>query len=167
MRVLTIRDPAEVTNAPRSPSDSNEQTLDCRLAITWTELGQVRLDSDGRLEFPDAQNAPAVYRLRFTRPDGAEDHYIGESENLRRRFAHYRNPGPSQATNLRLNSDAIATLRAGGAIEVAAVLTDARLETGNWRHELTLQSVEIRRLLERAVLFETEGTEIGVLNKAR
>lgn len=30
--------------------------------------------------------------------------YIGETENLRRRAYHYRNPGPHQKTSLRINS---------------------------------------------------------------
>ena len=25
--------------------------------------------------------------------------YVGETDNLQRRLAHYRNPGPTQATN--------------------------------------------------------------------
>lgn len=64
----------------------------------WRPLGLLRLEA-GRLRFPDVDDAPGVYRFDF-----GDRVYVGEADRLRRRFQHYRTPGPRQETNLRLNA---------------------------------------------------------------
>ena len=46
--------------------------------------------------------------------------YIGESDNLSRRMGNYRNPGPTQPTNQRLNPRLRAVLIDGGEATVSA-----------------------------------------------
>lgn len=76
--------------------------------FSWSSLGPVGLDS-GRLAFPRAPERPGIYRL-----DLGDRVYIGETDRLRRRFQHYRTPGPSQRTNVRLNKATVEVLDRGG-----------------------------------------------------
>lgn len=69
----------------------------------WTTIGEVQLDEQGKLRCPRSPSKPGVYAFRFVGPEAAATKYIGEPDNLQRRVAHYRNPGPTQATNIRLN----------------------------------------------------------------
>jgi len=44
----------------------------------------------GKLSFPLAPEVPGIYRF-----DLGELVYVGETDRLRRRFQHYRTPGPT------------------------------------------------------------------------
>lgn len=48
--------------------------------------------------------------------------YIGESDNLARRMGNYRNPGPTQPTNERLQARMLETLAGGGKASVSVAL---------------------------------------------
>jgi hypothetical protein len=85
-------------------SDSEEQReLKCSLALLWMPKGRLSLDSNNRVVFPVVEAVSGLYRFAARYPDGRLANYIGESENLRRRFGNYRNPGPTQQTSLRIN----------------------------------------------------------------
>jgi hypothetical protein len=68
-------------------------SVQCHLGMTWTPLGRLSLIG-GRIHFPKAPPVPGLYRFRV-RSNGGEARYFGETENLARRFAFYRSPGPS------------------------------------------------------------------------
>lgn len=80
-----------------------------------------------KLVFPALPKAAGIYRLTFS---GLSDHpriYIGESDNLRRRAGHYRNPGPTQQTSQRIHHELLAHLAAGGTVTMA-VATSAEID---------------------------------------
>src|SRR6266487_2526507 len=88
--------------------------------FAWEELGVLTLDK-GRLRFPSAPSVASVYRF-----DLGDRVYIGETDRLPRRLQHYRTPGPSQATNLRLNKVMTELLRTGQIL--VSVITAATVE---------------------------------------
>jgi hypothetical protein len=47
--------------------------------------------------------ASAIYRWGFFKGGQLWEAYVGETENLRQRIRGYLNPGPTQATNKRMN----------------------------------------------------------------
>ena len=89
--------------------------------------------------------------------------YIGESEGLSRRFGQYRNPEPSQRTNVRIHDRMRELSQAGGIVAVAvAVVTAAVLRVGESQEPLDLHRTTSRRLVEEHLLGEAReaGTEI-------
>ena len=55
------------------------------LFMKWHTLGVIKIAEDGSRAFPVAPELPGLYRFRLF---GVSEprHYIGESENLKRRF---------------------------------------------------------------------------------
>jgi hypothetical protein len=88
----------------------------------WVGGGQVTLAS-GRLVMPALGVAPGVYRFTLVEPKGdVRSYYVGEAANLFQRMNGYRNPGSSQATNLRMNPKLCELLADGGTVPVDVVL---------------------------------------------
>ena len=79
----------------------------------WQGLGTMRRDEKDLLTFPVAPRRPGLYRFRLC-GIGQIRHYIGETDELRRRFQHYRTPGRTQQTNIRLNERFRVHMAAGG-----------------------------------------------------
>jgi hypothetical protein len=77
--------------------------------------------------------------------------YIGETDRLRRRFQHYRTPGPTQATNLRLNAMMLQLLADARTIDVSTV-TEANVEIDGRPAPLDLRTKPARLLVENAAL---------------
>ena len=74
------------------PCDTSDSLL-FRLGMSWKKLGRVIL-VDSRLTLPARNKSPAcTFRIRGS---AGEAIYIGESENLARRFRLYSGPGLSQ-----------------------------------------------------------------------
>src|SRR5512147_689147 len=94
-----------------------DQMSSVSVSIEWEPLGEIRLDGSGRLAFPKAPLRPGLYKFRFVAANQV-DVYVGESDQLARRFQHYRTPGPSQRTNLRLREKMTQHLKDGGTVEV-------------------------------------------------
>ncbi|MBI1201448.1 MAG: hypothetical protein GC182_02945 [Rhodopseudomonas sp.] len=144
-------------------NDSIEM-MDGRLRMIWKAIGPVGLDISGKLEFPNVSAVAGLYRFCIARSDLKKSVYVGETDNIQRRFAHYRNPGPSQMTNLRLNSLFKAALSTGGSIEVSIVTDSAwivgmNLMTANFREK------SVRRLFENFSLVFGELIHVEQLNK--
>jgi hypothetical protein len=118
---------------------------------------------DGRLTFPVAQQVPGLYRFRI-RGSAGEAVYIGESENLARRFRLYSSPGPSQQTNLRLNAKFRKALSERAEIGVAIVTTEAWIDVRGTQVVADLSSKAMRRLFESAAVVESTGDAIESLN---
>lgn len=118
-----------------------------RVAVefSWREIGAITVEG-GKLRFPIAPEAPGIDRF-----DLGDRVYIGEADRLRRRFQHYRTPGPSQATNLRLNTVILPLLDASGAVTVCTV-TEAQVDIDGVRAPLDLTRKGSRLLVESAAL---------------
>jgi hypothetical protein len=73
-----------------------------KVAVCFREddVGSIELDG-GKLIPPYLPPTPGIYLLRSTDGDGAYG-YVGETAQLRRRWAQVRSPGPTQRTNLHL-----------------------------------------------------------------
>ena len=137
-----------------------------RVAIefNWTPLGFVVLGPTGGLDFPPVPAVPGLYRFRFNFGDFVR-RYIGETVNLRRRFSHYRNPGPTQMTNIRLNALLKEQLAAGATVALDLLARDCALLVENRPVAANLADKAVRRLLEHAAIVSDGGAEIESLNR--
>lgn len=138
--------------------------IDVSIDMQWKQLGMLALDQDSKLAFPDAPTAPALYRLRLIGPSGTR-HYVGEAVNLKRRFGNYRNPGPTQATSLRINDLLLEHLRAGDEVVVDTILSGMTLLIAGKPATIDLSDKATRRLLEQAALVADHATDIDSLNR--
>ena len=136
------------------------------LRLRWQEIGTAACDVDRKIKFPKLPSRPGLYRVKIVRLDGREGVYVGETDNLQRRFAHYRNPGPTQATNIRLNALCLDVINEGGMVSIAIILDEAWVAWGNnaeLRADFGRKSV--RRLFENFVLSTDKVIEVEDLNK--
>ena len=115
----------------------------------WSSAGHVEISGDG-LVMPSLPDVPGIYQW-VLRHEGRERRYVGEADRLRRRFAHYRRPGTSQVTNIRMNERAIRILGAGGSVELLFA-TDARVQVDGVWQPADLTSKHARCLVENATL---------------
>ena len=162
--------PSGARGAANSPANAphdweTARVMECRLGIAWVPLGRVVTDAAGRLAFPAAEALPAIYRFRIRRGD-SEKRYIGQTENLARRFGHYRNPGPSQQTNVRLSAEFLRALGAGAEISVAAVTAGAWIDWGAGPATADMSSTATRCLLENAAILDDGAVGVESLNRA-
>ena len=129
----------------------------------WVPLGRVSLDDAGRLVFPKAPVAPGLYRFDLEK-DGRPTTYVGESDLLARRLQHYRTPGPTQRTNLRLNDLFRTLLAQGTSISVSIVTDDIQVSLGSTTHSANLNRKQDRVLLEHAALLAAYAGGHSILN---
>ena len=141
-----------------------ENHVEFHLRFDWSPIGGVVLDPAGKLAFPKAKPVPGLYRFRL-REAGREARYIGETDNLLRRFSHYRNPGPSQETNRYVTARFREALAAGGEISVAIVTGALSADFGQGSQTLDLTFKFVRRFAENAALVERGGVEIETMNR--
>lgn len=137
----TIVRRAKVLQARRQEGECMRIAVD----FSWVDLGPIALEA-GRLRFPQAPEVPGIYRFGM-----GDRSYIGETDRLRRRFQHYRTPGPTQSTNLRLNA-LMTEMLANGKPIMAAVVTAVEAEIDGARCQLDLRNKEARLLVESAAL---------------
>jgi predicted GIY-YIG superfamily endonuclease len=134
---------------------------------TWRRIGTLTVDQSGKLLFPPGTPAePGIYRLLLSRAS-RYDAYIGETQNLRRRFSQYRNPGKSQATNQHVNKLLLAELSQGNDVilEIAAN-HEAALSYGARVIEVLDLTLKANRvLLERAAESSTRAAGYRPINK--
>lgn len=116
--------------------------------FAWKDAGPVALQ-EGKLAFPALPPLGGVYRFTLVPSDSGASAYVGESDNLARRMANYRNPGPSQPTNLRMRERLLATLLSGGSARVDVVL-EVDLDSGT----RSLDDKAARRMLENLMLIQ-------------
>jgi len=136
-----------------------QHCLNLNITGSSNYLGKVRLGEDSKLEFPELSDNPGVYCFTFVKSSGEITHYVGETEKLRRRFRNYRNPGPSQPTNLRLNALMEEILNNGG--EVRIDLITLAESNGN---QLELRDKISRLLVEQAWLLTIKAEGLSVEN---
>lgn len=113
--------------------------------FSWQALGDVEIE-DAMLRFPSAPESPGMYRF-----DLGQSLYVGETDRLRRRFQHYRTPGPTQSTNIRLRDLMLEHLH-GGKIVSVFIVTYAVIAVDGVGAQLDLAKKASRLLLESAVL---------------
>ena len=135
-----------------------------RLEFNWQFLGELRRDGNGRLLFPAAPRRPGLYRFRLC-GNGPAQHYVGETDELRRRFQHYRTPGPSQQTNIRMNAEFRDHMVAGGSIEVDIAIDNIDVVAGGELVPADLANKAMRRLLEHAALVDEAAAGTDLLNR--
>ena len=90
------------------------------IAYEWQHAGSATLVKD-KLGLPVLPPRPGVYRFVISHSGGTTSAYVGEADNLFRQTGNYRNPGPSQPTNQRLNSLLSMVLGDGGSVAVDIV----------------------------------------------
>lgn len=134
------------------------------LAADWVPSGEVTLSQEGKLAFPEVPKEAGVYRFRFSSEEKSRC-YIGESANLRGRFGFYRNPGATQATNLRINALMLEHLGEGGVIGLDLITQIGALMQGSFKKPGSLSDKAVRRLLEQAAIVADDATEIESLNR--
>jgi hypothetical protein len=139
--------------------------ITCELRLAWASLGSIRKDLDGKIQFPLAESRCGVYRFLIHRSDGSGAAYVGEAENLQRRFAQYRNPGPSQLTNQRINALFAEVLSLGGSIDVETVTDKAWIRTSGSEQVADLSRKDVRRLFENFILATQKVAGIEDLNR--
>jgi hypothetical protein len=135
--------------------------MNLEVEVTWDHAGEVSMTGP-TLVTPTMPTTPGVYQWVF-RHEGRERRYVGEAVNLARRFAHYRSPGPSQATNLRMKDRAIRVLSADGAIEILTAVS-ARFVVDGTAVEPDLASPFARRFIENAALVALLASKCDVVN---
>lgn len=145
-------------------SNMIDRPVQIRLEFHWQPLGQVRSDEEGRLQFPSAPRRPGLYRFRLS-GNGPGRHYVGETEELRRRFRHYRAPGPTQQTNIRMNAEFADHLSGGGCIEVDIVTGEITVLVAGAPIQVDLAGKAMRRLLEHAALVDEAASGVKLLNR--
>jgi hypothetical protein len=135
------------------------------VAWDWQPCGLVTL-AEGKLAFPRVPSAAGVYRLTFQDDCGRQSGvYVGEADLLHRRFQHYRTPGASQQTNLRLNPVMVSTLAAGGRIAVEVGVAARLMGADGSAVPLDLTWKSARVLVERAAEVAERTAGVLVLNK--
>ena len=107
---------------------------------------------------------PGLYRLRLRTSDGIESNYVGQSDSLRRRFFHYRNPGPTQSTNIRLNQLVRDLLSGGGEVSLATA-HEIWVQTDQGAARADLNRGSLRRLFENLALAVEQASDIDSLNR--
>jgi hypothetical protein len=130
-----------------------------KVDFEWEEQGPIRLDTDGKVAFPRRMPiAAGVYRFRLTGV-GQSAVYIGETVNLRQRMAGYRNPGPTQPTNKRMNARLREHLAADGRVQLSMARRVA-IVAGERVIEERLDHTPQRRLVENLALIEADAEGI-------
>ena len=92
-------------------------------------------------------------------------HYIGETTEVRRRFQRYRKPGPSQATNIRVNALLKEHLESGGSAEVDIIVDGVTLTVSGEEFDADLSDKATHRVPANAALVAESGTDIDTLNR--
>jgi len=122
-------------------------------------VGEVSLGAGAKLRFPPLPSTPGVYRFRLLGLTDSISAYIGETDNLRRRSNGYRNPGPTQQTNIRMERQIHGHLDKGGVVKFA-IATGGTLIVDEESAPLDLSLKSHRLLLENASLVSNPKSEL-------
>jgi hypothetical protein len=135
-----------------------------KLTLNWQDTGSVTLDPSGKLAFPSVSQVGGLYCFRIHRTDGKPCLYIGESDNLNRRFGGYRNPGPTQETNKRINAFLKEVISNKGKVSVS-IGSEAFLECAGDRRPADFSVKNVRRLFESFAISLENAEDIDHLNR--
>ena len=159
--------PAPVHAAHVDPDQLGGSALELHLQLAWQPIGAAVRDPDGRLRFADPTQAAGIYRIILWGRRGQIqlEVYIGEAQDLRRRWSNYRHPGPTQHTSRRVSARLLDHLDQGGQITLA-IATSATIQDGDHAPTpLSLTRKTARVLAEHAALaMEYLRNQTTVLN---
>jgi hypothetical protein len=126
----------------------------------WRPLGAANVTAAGRLVLPTPPRTPGIYRFLLYGPSSSV--YVGETEDLARRFYQYGNPGPSQRTNLRMRGRMADAIGAGGSVQIE-VCDSATVSVGSCSEQLDLRVKAHRLLAEDEALAEARSAGLGAV----
>jgi len=136
------------------------EVIHAEIRFEWLDAGDVSIDDGPKPVFPSLPARPGVYRFTLTSAEAdLIGVYIGESDNLSRRMGNYRNPGPTQPTNQRLNAQICELITSGGAARVSASV-EATVDG----EVLDLAARPARLLAENAALVRAAQMGLPVAN---
>lgn len=154
-----VGSPADGSRA-RAPLTPTGEVVDAAVRFEWREAGCLTMEG-GRPKAPRVPAVPGIYRFSFVTRDGrTASVYVGETDNLQRRMAHYRNPGPTQTTNQRLHARMVEHMEDGGRVELAVtteVTSDGQV--------LDLRQKAARLLTEREVVAQLVRRGVAIENR--
>ncbi len=133
------------------------------ISFEWIPFGAVTLDPNDKILFPKSPPCAGLYRFEFSSAIGTTV-YIGQTDQIARRFQHYRTPGPSQQTNLRLNQMMRDALANEGIVSVSIAIENISFLQEQIKHEADLTKKSERILLEHAAIVEALAMGTTVLN---
>lgn len=129
----------------------------------WANVGPITGTGAG-LTWPALPAGAGVYRFHLQLGDHARL-YVGETDNFRRRFSHYANPGPTQSTNIKMKDRLLKLLNEqGGRASVEVAVDVTLLLNGLALQASDLRDVLVRRLLENAALVEVAASKQAIIN---
>ncbi len=137
--------------------------IELSVRFLWRKIGDVEIDRQDKLKFPQAPSHPGLYRFDFTEAGGNQA-YVGETDTLDRRFQHYRTPGPTQSTNIRLNALMREIIKSGGSIGVSIMTDGAIVAMNGGEKPPRLDSKSDRVLLEHAAIYAARESGISLVN---
>ncbi len=149
----------EVKRSLTEENRNHKWNLDLDVLASSRLVGKVVIGSEGKLVFPKLSETPGAYCFTFIKPSTVTTIYIGETEQLRRRFQHYRTPGPTQTTNIRLNALMKDVILNDGEVRVDVITT--AISSG---HQLDLRDKVARLLVEQAWLLSVRAEGYSVEN---
>lgn len=145
------------TPAPLTPTG---EVVDAAVQFEWRAAGCFTMEG-GRPKAPRVPAVPGIYRFSFETIDGrTASVYVGETDNLQRRMAHYRNPGPTQVTNQRLHARMVEHLGGGGRVELSVT---TEVESGGQGVDLSQKAT--RLLTEREVVAQLARRGVPIENR--
>jgi len=159
----TIVSPSVNKTHIAEPVIAPDGILELEMKMYWLEQGEITIDESGKLAFPPSEKSPGLYRMRF-HAENSDRTYIGETINLKRRFAHYRNPGPSQSTNIRINTALIEHISNGNSVTIDTVTGGSTLNFDGNRKTPNFANKATRRLFEHAAIVLDSASDIESLN---
>lgn len=156
-KIETPVDTGSLANAPVLPF--NDVILDCE----WKFLGKVSIDGTGSLVFPAGGSGPGVYRIRI-QGDGKNKIYVGESQDLSRRFRNYRMGPEGQRTSRRIHLLLKDVLDRGEGVEVDVVAGNSMLVVNGSMMPADFNSKAVRCLYENAAIVALGQSDIEIVN---
>ncbi|MBD8838882.1 hypothetical protein IFU39_13760 [Paenibacillus sp. CFBP 13594] len=110
-------------------------------------------------------HVPAIYRWKIYKPNTqCTVVYIGETDNLKRRISGYLKPGPSQHTNIRMKALFEQYINDGFIVELDTIQIKTFIFNGIEFEQGSLDSKNIRVLLENLIILDHKKNNYELLN---
>ncbi len=142
------------------------EKISASINLSWRPIGRIVFDSGEKLVFPNSAPAlPGIYRLLARSTDGKFSHYVGESDNLKRRFTNYRNPGPTQQTSKRIHKWLVAFIESGGEVSVSIATAQECEFVDVPDEQVDFSKKNMRLIFENLAIARSGGALIELLNR--
>lgn len=127
----------------------------------WQRIGRVGMDSAGSMVFPVLSREPGLYRFWIESSGSRPGVYIGEASDLRRRMQHYRTPGPSQVTNIRVNELLKTAIQDGSVVTLSTITKVTVALDGEEPRDLSLGRRNARLISEQAAIAAAAAEDLS------